>query len=95
MDINFLSIILTSSRNEFTSYQQNELQTAGESLQIRPVLLSRKQSAGNGTNFHCRRGIQVSYKVDEVVMVRWQDEKRLVPAKIMQMDGMYLLIFLA
>ena len=30
-------------------------------------------------------------KVDKVVMVRWQDEKRLVPAKIMQMDGMYLI----
>ena len=32
-------------------------------------------------------------KVNKVVMVRWQDEKRLVPAKIMQMDGMYFLIF--
>ena len=38
-------------------------------------------------------GFRCRIKVDEVVMVRWQDEKRLVPAKIMQMDGMYLLIF--
>ena len=30
VDVNSLSIILTSFRNEFTSYQQNELQTEGE-----------------------------------------------------------------
>ena len=32
-------------------------------------------------------------KVNKVMMVCWQDEKRLVLAKIMQMDSMYFLIF--
>ena len=69
MDRIFLCIILTSFRNEFTSYQQNELQTAGENLQIPLVLLSRNQSAGNGANIHCRRGLQVPrLLVDERVM---------------------------
>ena len=38
-------------------------------------------------------GYRCHVKVDKVVMVRWEDEKKLVPAKIMQMDGMYFLIF--
>ena len=38
-------------------------------------------------------GYRCHIKVDEVVMVRWQNEENLVPAKIIQMDGTYLLIF--
>ena len=38
-------------------------------------------------------GYRSHTKVDKVVMVCWEDEKTLVPAKIMQMDGMYFLIF--
>ena len=38
-------------------------------------------------------GYRCHIKVDKVVMVRWEDENKLVPAKIMQMDGMHFLIF--
>ena len=38
-------------------------------------------------------GYRCQVKVGRVVMVRWEEETKLVPAKIMQMDGMYFLIF--
>ena len=66
----------------------------GKRLQIHhPVVLSQSNQLGTAQTSIVAEGYRCHVKVDKVVMVSWQDEKRLVPTKIMQMDGMCFLIF--